>query len=99
MQVARTAIWLLLVWSRLVTSGFGAEPGRMFLPGHVPAAVSKLTPAGRLPATNVLSLAFGLPLRNAAALNELLRQLYDPGSTNFHKFLTPAEFTMRFGPT
>ena len=40
-----------------------------------------------------------MPLRNQAALDELLRQLYDPRSTNFHKFLTPAEFTARFGPT
>ena len=46
-----------------------------------------------------LSLTIGLPLRNEAALDELLRQLYDPGSTNFHKFLTPPEFTARFGPT
>lgn len=40
-----------------------------------------------------------MALRNQAALDELLRQLYDPHSTNFHKFLTPPEFTARFGPT
>ena len=50
-------------------------------------------------ATNTLPLAIGLPLRNEAALNELLQQLYDPHSTNFHRFLTPQEFTARFGPT
>ena len=72
---------------------------RQFLPGHVPAVVAKLTPTGRLPATNHLELAIGLPLRNQAALDELLRQLYDPGSPNFHKFLTQPEFTARFGPT
>ena len=52
-----------------------------------------------MPATNHLELAIGLPLRNQAALDELLRQLYDPGSPNFHKFLTPPEFAARFGPT
>ena len=72
---------------------------RQFLHGHVPAAVAKLTPTGRLPATNHLFLAIGLSLRNQAVLDELLRQLYDPASTNFHKFLTPPEFTARFGPT
>ena len=72
---------------------------RRFLRGHVPAAVSRLTPMGLLPATTNLSLAIGLPLRNEAALDELLRQLYDPGSTNFHKYLTPQEFAERFGPT
>ena len=60
---------------------------------------SRLTPAGRLPATNELFLSIGLPLRNEGELNELLRQLYDPASTNFHKFLTPSEFAARFGPT
>ena len=72
---------------------------RQLLHGHVPAAVSRLVPNGRLPAMTNLALTIGLPLRNAAALDELLRQLYDPGSTNFHKFLTPTEFTARFGPT
>jgi len=81
-----------------VFSAMGA-PGRQMLSGHVPAVVAGLTPKGRLPATNRLYLAIGLPLRNQAALDELLQQLQDPGSTNFHKFLTPPEFTARFGPT
>lgn len=77
-----------------------AQPApRKFLPGHVPAIAAQLTPTGRLPATNRLSLAIGLPLRNQAELEEFLRQLYDPASANFHKYLTPAEFTARFGPT
>jgi subtilase family serine protease len=61
--------------------------------------VSALAANARFPATNVLSLAIGLPLQNQPALEELLRQLYDPASTNFHKFLTPPEFTTRFGPS
>ncbi|HKI69417.1 MAG TPA: protease pro-enzyme activation domain-containing protein, partial [Verrucomicrobiae bacterium] len=77
----------------------GAEPGRRSLHGHVPKVVQSLTPLGRYPETNRLWLAIGLPLRNQAALNELLHQLYDPHSTNFHKFLTPQTFTARFGPT
>ena len=52
-----------------------------------------------MPATNQLSLAIGLPLRNQDQLTELLHQLYDPTSTNFHKYLTSPEFTARFGPT
>ncbi|HLX69556.1 MAG TPA: protease pro-enzyme activation domain-containing protein, partial [Verrucomicrobiae bacterium] len=49
--------------------------------------------------TNRLHLAIGLPLRNQAELGELLHELYDPASTNFHKYLTTPEFTERFGPT
>src|SRR5208337_1740683 len=72
---------------------------RQILSGLVPPGVAGLQPLGRLPATNRLELAIGLPLRNQAELDELLRQLYDPASTNFHKFLLPPEFAARFGPT
>lgn len=46
-----------------------------------------------------MHLAIGLPLRNQVELGEFLHELYDPGSTNFHKYLTTPEFTERFGPT
>ena len=72
---------------------------RQFLHGHVPPVVARLQPLGHLPGTNCLNLAIGLPLRNQAELDELLRQLYDPASTNFHRFLTSAESAARFGPT
>jgi subtilase family serine protease len=79
--------------------GIAAE--RQVLHGHVPAAVARfnLQPTGQLPATESLQLAIGLPLRNEAALDDLLRQIYDPTSTNFHHYLTPEQFTERFGPT
>jgi uncharacterized repeat protein (TIGR01451 family) len=76
---------------------FGAN--LKILHGHVPKIVSRLTPEGWLPATNELRLALGLPLRDPAGLDNLLAQVYDPASTNYHKFLTPPEFTARFGPT
>lgn len=73
--------------------------GRQFLPGHVPAVVSRLQSLGHLPGTNHLQLAIGLPLRNEQALDDLLRQIYDPASPNFRHYLTPQQFTERFGPT
>jgi len=69
------------------------------LPGHVPAAVTHLRPVGRVPATNQLHLAIGVPLRDPAGLNAFLAQLYDPASTNYHRYLTPEQFADRFGPT
>ena len=55
----------------------------------MPPVVPGLAAKARLAATNVLSLAINLPLRNQGELDELLHQLYDPASTNFHKFLGP----------
>jgi hypothetical protein len=75
------------------------SPGRQFLKGHVPAVVSRLQPTGLLPVTNRLNLAIGLPLRNQQALDDLLQQIYDPASPNYHHYLTPEQFTEQFGPT
>src|SRR5204863_6367259 len=69
------------------------------LRGHVPAAVAGLKPAGELPKSRRMDLVLGLPLRNQAALSDLLRNLYDPSSREYRKFLTPEQFTERFGPT
>ncbi len=74
-------------------------PSLMALPDHVPAIVSQLTPTGDLNASNQLHLAIGLPIRNGAALTNLLEQIYDPSSTNYHHYLTPQQFAEQFGPT
>ena len=66
---------------------------------HVPAALARLTSIGTLPAPQRLNLAISLPLRNEQELDALLQQLYDPASPNYRHYLTPAEFTQRFGPT
>jgi uncharacterized repeat protein (TIGR01451 family) len=65
----------------------------------VPAVVSRLQANGRLSATTNLTLAIGLPLRNTEALTNLLKDIYDPTSPNYHHYLTPDEFTAQFGPT
>jgi uncharacterized repeat protein (TIGR03803 family) len=61
--------------------------------------VSRLKPVGHLNASQHLRLAISLPLRNQQALTELLAQLQDRSSPNYHKYLTPPQFTERFGPT
>ncbi|PWU17641.1 MAG: hypothetical protein C5B50_11005, partial [Verrucomicrobia bacterium] len=71
---------------------------RQVIKGHVPAAVSRLQPIGHLAATNRLRLAIGLPLRNQDQLNKFLEDLYNPASPNYRKYLTPEQFTERFGP-
>ncbi len=67
--------------------------------GHVPDAVVSMTPIGRMPGTNRLDLAIGLPLRNSDKLGQLLQQISDPASPNFRHYLTPEQFTAQFGPT
>jgi hypothetical protein len=67
--------------------------------GQAPPGIATLTPTGNLAATQQLNLAISLPLRNTSELTNLLQQLYDPASTNYHHYLTPAQFTEKFGPS
>jgi subtilase family serine protease len=76
---------------------FGAE--WKTLSGHVPALTRRLTAIGHVPATDQLQLAIGVPLRDPAGLDQFLADVANPASPHFRKFLTPAEFTARFGPT
>jgi hypothetical protein len=90
-------LWAAIILLCGICPVFGAD--LKVLHGHVPKVISSLTPKGRLAATNQLWLAIGLPLRDAAGLDSFLAQVYDPASPNFRQFLTPEEFTARFGPT
>jgi uncharacterized repeat protein (TIGR01451 family) len=82
-----------------LSSAVAQQPAMKTLHGHVPAVVSSLQANGWVAGTNSLDLAIGLPLRNQAALSNLLQQIYDPASPNYHHYLTMDEFTAQFGPT
>lgn len=89
----------LALFGAAIFSGSAAVTGMTTLTGHVPAVVSQLSPKGLLPATTNINLAIGLPLRNREGLTNLLQQMYDPASPGYHQYLTPEQFTERFGPT
>jgi len=89
----------LVLFHASVYSSHAAVPAMTKLHGHVPAIVSQLRAEGNVPADTNLNLAIGLPLRNREALTNLLEQIYDPSSTNYHHYLTSEEFTEKFGPT
>ncbi len=72
---------------------------RQVLHGQVTAAATHLQPVGRMAGANRLDLAIGLPLRDPQRLGKFLQQIQDPSSPNYRHYLTPAQFTERFGPT
>jgi len=92
------SLWLVLL---LAFPRPGVTADKQTLHGHVPEAVTRLNlkPLGRPSGSAQMRLVIGLPLHNQDALTNLLTQLYDPASTNFHHYLIPAQFTERFGPT
>ena len=68
---------------------------------HVRDAVRRgeVAPNGRMPQNQVLQLDLVLPLRDPDGLKAFLSDVYNPNSPNYRHFVTPAEFTARFGPT
>jgi kumamolisin len=46
-----------------------------------------------------ISFALTLPLHNRAELDQLLKDLYTPGSPRYQQFLSSAEFDERYAPT
>jgi hypothetical protein len=72
---------------------------RHTLSDHVPPAVSRLKPVSDVPPADRLRLVIGLPLRNQKQLDQLLLDLNNPASTNYHRWLTSDQFTKQFGPT
>lgn len=82
-----------------IFSAKAAPVGMKTLHGHVPAVVAHLKAIGNLPGDTNLTLAIGLPLHNTDELQKLLNDIYDPSSINYHHFLTPEQFTEKFGPT
>ena len=68
---------------------------------HLPAVVAsgQALMTNPVAASQRLKLGIALPTRNQAELDLLLHDLQDPQSPRFHQYLTPEEYTERFGPT
>lgn len=77
-----------------------AQPQQL-LTHHVREATltGRAQPLGRLPATHALRFDIVLPLRDQAGLDSFLQEAYDPSSSAYRHFVTPQEFTARFGPS
>ena len=96
---------LLGLFAVMVLSIFAPMPahgqGQTALTHQMRGAVSnaQVPWLGHLPATQSMNLTIALPLRNEPELDQVLQQLYAPGSPMYHKFLSVQEFTDRFGPS
>jgi subtilase family serine protease len=79
----------------------GQAQRQQLLTRHVRDAVvnGQAQLVGQLPASQTLRFDIVLPLRDRAGLQDFLQEVQDPASPSHHQFLTPQEFTARFGPT
>ncbi|MBE1162396.1 S53 family peptidase [Dyella acidiphila] len=78
-----------------------AAHAAQFYTTHVRDAVTQATAkqVGTLPANQLMSIDVVLPVRDQAGLDQFVADVGNPASAQYRQFVTPQQFTARFGPT
>ncbi len=97
-QSARQALSITALAVTLVCGATLAHAGVPYPTKRTPAA-QDIGAFAASAATAQITVTVALKLRNAAELDRLISSLYTPGSSNFHQFLTSAQFHERFAPS
>ena len=92
---------LLLSIAAFVSAGVTVSRAQTLMTRQVREVTlnGQATLLGRLPASQIMQLDVVLPLSDQAGLDAFLAILQDPNNPGYRQYLTPAEFTARFGPT
>jgi kumamolisin len=96
------AVVALLLAGSLVTVNMVAraqQDARFTLTGQSVPLIQQARLLRAADASQQLNLSIGLRLNNATGLQKLLQAIYTPGSSQYHHYLTPAEFRQLFAPT
>jgi kumamolisin len=94
-------LYLLLLLAGFASLFYTTASAQNLLTRHQPLAISNgsATVKGNLDAQTTLQLDVVLSLSDSAGLDAYLEELYNPASSSYRQFLTPAQFTERFGPS
>lgn len=92
---------LILVVLVSLASIVGQAQAQSLMTRHVREATlsGEAKSVGRLPATQNMRIGIVLALRHQPELDNFVRELYDPSSYSYRHFVTPREFSARFGPS
>jgi len=101
--IRRISVFFLTVLAMLSVANIvcqAAQP-QSLLTRHVRDAVTnrQAQSTGRLPASQSLRFDVVLALRHAPELDNFIQEVNDPSSASYRHFVTPEEFTERFGPS
>ncbi|MFJ6379918.1 protease pro-enzyme activation domain-containing protein [Kitasatospora sp. NPDC092039] len=99
---AAIAVLPLTAVSLGVSTAQAATPNaspRVALPNTVNPAVAHSEKKGDVPAAQQISVSVSLKLRDTDALDRFLTAVTTPGTPEYGHYLTPEQFTARFGPT
>ncbi|MFJ6773507.1 protease pro-enzyme activation domain-containing protein [Kitasatospora sp. NPDC091257] len=99
---AAIAVLPLTAVSLGVSTAQAATPNatpRVALPNTVNPAVAHSEKKGDVPAAQQIAVSVSLKLRDTDALDRFLAAVATPGTPEYGHYLTPEQFTARFGPT
>ena len=100
MKLARILACLATIALYLISAAqLARAQSTVKLSGTVPFESLRLPTYGDLEATQNLALQIWFKPRNQGELNTLAAAQQNPGSPQYHKWLTPQEYTARFGVT
>jgi subtilase family serine protease len=101
MSSFRKILSLFFISSVVLFAAVSQAQNHPALSRHLPSSVAsgRAQSQGAVDPAEHLQLALSLPLRNETELDATLADIYNPSSPNFRHYLTPGEFTERFGPT
>jgi subtilase family serine protease len=79
----------------------GAANAAQFYTHHVREAVAQATArdVGALPSSKLMAIDVVLPVRDQASLDQFMADVSNPASLQYRQYVTPQEFTERFGPS
>ena len=90
------AVTIISILAALPVTAYGQVTR---LHGNVPLAAIGAAPVGYADPKMMLSLEIRFAVRNRAELDRLLAAQQDPGSPQYHHWLSGKEYSRRFGPT
>ena len=78
-----------------------SAPGTVPLPGHVLPALAKATVVPSKPESDAQPITLTIVLKrdDQTGFDRYLREIYDPHSENFHRYLSQSQIADRFGPS
>jgi subtilase family serine protease len=88
-----------LLQGTAAASPSAAASARAAVAGAVPSWATPARVAGTPAASDRVAIRVALALRNPSAAEQLARQVSDPASSKYGKFLTPTTFNAAFAPT
>ncbi len=97
-RFTRLAAAAVIVPVLLVTFA-AAQSGRATIKNNTPKFVSTAKNLGAETGSKMITVTLGLKGQNQPALDQLVRQMYDPNSHNYHRWLTHAQVAAHFAPS